>query len=911
MQEYIKNVVEDIRSSKSDYANISIILPSKRASVFVKNEFKSQLKSIQFLPRIVSIEDFINEVSGIETVDNLVLLFEFYKIYLEQNKNEDIDTFEEFSKWANILIKDFNEIDSYLINQANIFGYLKDINRIENWFSENQLKTELTKKHIHFFEKIEFYYKEFYQSLLKKSIGYQGLQYREAFNNIENFIHKNKEQHYIFIGFNALNTSEERIIKSLLDHNLASVYFDIDKTILDYGISANRFINKYRKNWRYFKNNPFKQITTNFQKPKNIYVIGIPKNVSQIKYAGELLEKKSVINSDIALVLANENLLTPTINSLPNSIEHINITMGLPLKNILYADLFNLVFKLYVNKSKIGNNIKFYYKDVLSVLNHSSLKSKLNSNSLQTKINTANSIFISVKQLISLNEDHKDLPLINAIFNVDIISITNCIKIILLLKQDNKNHFEIEYLQRFEQVFNQIETLNKQYGYINSLESFSSIFSHILNSESLSFKGDALQGVQIMGMLETRVLEFDTVIITSVNEGFLPSGKTNNSFIPFDIKREKGIPTYQEKDAIFSYHFFRLLARANNVFLLYNTETDDFGSGEKSRFITQLTMLKDKLPNLNIKEFIVSPKIANEQTLLKEINKNDDIIKSLFQSNKKGFSPTSLTNYIYNPIAFYQQKILKIYKFDQLEETIAANTLGTVIHKVLERFYLPFINKFLKVEDILLMKKNINDTVRLLFTEEFKNGDIKKGKNLLIFEVSKQFIINFLNKEIALLKQHRKLKIIALEANLTTIINIDGIETPIKLIGQADRIDQLDGILRIIDYKTGKVEQSSLNLVTRNKNYWDLIAKEHKFSKAFQVMMYAYMYAKMYDISFENTAIESGVISFKNLKAGFMKVNKTTISGKDMLLFEAELKNLLSNIFNIKEAFIENENLPY
>lgn len=906
MQKYIKNVVEEIINSSVNIANINIILPSKRAAIFVKKEFKTQLNSVQFLPKIISIEDFILDISYIEKVDNLVLLFEFYKLYTVTDNKEVLDTFEIFSNWASILIKDFNEIDSYLIDQTNIFSYLKDINRIENWFKNEQQKTDLTTKYIRFFEQIESYYTKFYQILLEKKIGYQGLQYREAYKNIDTYIEKHKASHYVFMGFNALNTSEEKIIKSLLKNKQATIYFDIDNTLLQEGISATRFIKNYKTEWSYFKNNEFRNITNEFQNEKKVAVIGVPKNVSQIKYASEIISQNIEKSESIALVLANENLLTTTINSLPNNVEHINITMGLPLKNILYADLFNLLFKLHLNKKKIGNNKKFYFKDILAVLNHSVLKNKLRDSSITNNITLNNLIFIDYNQIKKLNTEEKNNDLIHVIFYDWSNDVSNCLNFLEILKLENNNNFDIQYINRFEQIFNQVLVLNQQYGFIENLEGLASVFKQLLNNETLSFKGNALEGLQIMGMLETRALEFDTVIITSVNEGFLPSGKTNNSFIPFDIKREKGIPTYQEKNSIFSYHFFRLIARAKNVYLLYNTETDDFGSGEKSRFITQLELLKEKLPKLSIKEYIVSPKINNEEFELKEIEKNTEIIKTLIKSNNKGFSPTALTNYIYNPIAFYKQKVLKIYQLDTIEETIAANTLGTVIHKVLEDFYLPFKNKFIQIEDVQKMKIEVAKSVTKKFKKEYTNGDISKGKNLLTFEVSKQFIINFLNQEINLLKQGKQIKIIDLEVDLLTEVTVDGVDFPIKLMGQADRIDILDGVLRIIDYKTGKVEQKHLNI-----NIWGNIIKDHKYSKAFQVLLYAYMYAKMNKLSFEGTKIESGIISFKNLQPGFMKVNKKPISQEDMLLFENELKHLLSQIFDINLPFIENENLPY
>ena len=911
MQKYIHTVIQKIISANTDFNNITIILPSKRAGVFVKNEFKKTLEPLHFLPKIISVENFISTISKIDTADKLVLLFEFYKIYLENTEKEKIESFEDFSNWASILITDFNEIDSYLIDPKYIFTYLKDINRIESWFKKEESKTELTKKYMHFFEKIEVYYTVFYQHLLQLKIGYQGLQYREANQNIGLFMDNNKDQKYIFIGFNALNKVEENIIQELLQNNLADIYFDVDQFFIEKNISAAAFIKNYKNNWNYFTHQDFHSISNDFSKEKNIEVIGVPKNISQIKYATEIIQKNIAKQDNMALVLANEDLLTTVVNSLPHNIQHINITMGLPLKNILYADLFRLLFKLHQNKKKLGNNQKFYHKDVFYVLNHPAISNKFTcedaSKSIVNIIKKKNYIFLEKSILIDICPvvSGKLLELIFSDWNDFDTIIENSITIIQELKKDNENHFDLEYLNRFEQIFIQIEGLNSQYGYVENLDGISSIFTQILLSETLSFKGEALKGLQIMGMLETRVLDFETIILTSVNEGFLPSGKTNNSFIPFDIKNEVGLPTYQEKDAIFSYHFYRLITRAKNIYLLYNTETDD-ASGEQSRFITQLAFFQNKLPNHHFTQTIVSPKINNEKAKRQLILKNDAILKKLQIESQKGFSPTSLTNYIYNPIAFYKQKILKIYQLDEIEETIATNTMGTVVHRVLEKFYLPFKGKFLTTANIVEMQKNINQETKRIFGQEYKNGDLTKGKNLLIFEVSKQYVARFLRQELQLLKENNQLKIIDLEVDLSCVIHIDGIDFPIKLKGQADRIDELNGTIRIIDYKTGKVEQKQLNI-----NDWDKLLTNHKYSKAFQVLLYAYMYVSMQNISIDKFPLETGIVSFKNLKEGFMKVNNSVTTMVELNRFEITLKNLLQEILNIEIPFVENENLPY
>jgi len=909
MQNYITSVAQDIISkNNTTTANITIILPSIRAGVFVKDAFKNNSNSFSFLPQIISIEEFIQNLSKIQKIDNIAILFEFYKVYLKNTPKNKIEDFDKFSNWASILIQDFNEIDRFLIDPEYIFSYINDINRIEKWFKDENTPTKLTQNYLAFFDYVAIYYKKLYQHFLTLKKGYQGLQYREAEKNIDHFI-KNNSSKIIFVGFNALNKAEENIFKKLLEEKVASIYFDIDQFFIDENIAAANFINTYKAEWKYYQTNTFKGISTTFKNKKNIHIIGLPKNVSQIKHVGNLLVNKVVNYESTAIILANEALLPITLNTLPKQIKSVNITMGNPLKNIVLANLFTLLFKLHQNKSKIGKQKTYYYKDVIAILNHVSIKNSILATNLIQYISKNNLIFIYSKDLIQIakkqNNTGKIIKLIFSNWKNATTAIEYILKLIENLKFKNSNTLEIEYLNRFHTIFIQLQNLNSEYNYIHTLDGLFQIYKQILSTETISFKGEALHGLQIMGMLESRVLDFESVIITSVNEGHLPAGNSNNSFIPFDIKREVGLPTYHEKDAIFSYHFYRLLQRAKTVYLLYNTETDDFGSGEQSRFITQLEILQDKLPNHTLTKTIISPKVVTLPSNLQTVIKTEAVITTLNKQAKKGFSPTSLTNYIYNPIAFYKQKILHIKQLQEVEETIAANTLGTIIHRTLEDFYKPYKGKFVEEIQIHEMKKKIAKTVRNHFLKEYNNGEITLGKNLLTFEIAKQFIANFLQQELKLIQSGKKLKIIDIEVDIETTITIQS-NHRIKLKGQADRIDELDGVLRIIDYKTGKVKQVDLEI----KN-WEEITIDYKKSKAFQVLLYAYMYGKMNAISFENREVESGIISFKNLKSGYMKVNKKNISYEDILQFEIELKKLIEEIFNTKIPFVENEKRAY
>ncbi|REE83554.1 PD-(D/E)XK nuclease superfamily protein [Lutibacter oceani] len=913
MKSFISKVVEDISSKNSNLNKLVFVLPSQRACLFLKKEIINRASSSLFLPKIVSIENYIQELADINLIDNTQLLFEFYSIYKKELSQDIVEPFETFSQWATIALHDFNEIDSYLVNSEDFFANLRDLKKLDHWF-QDKTPSKLALNYLQFFEYLNLLYNALYETLKVNKFGYQGLIYREATENLEYYINNDPDKQVVFVGFNALNKAEETIFQELLNNNIATVYWDTSEAFLNKDNEAGVFLRKYKRNWTYYKNHPFLWIDDSELIDKNIEFIGAPKNITQIKFVGELMSKFDNFNKT-ALVLADENLLSLTLNSLPNTVKNINITMGYPLKDIPVSNLFDKLFKLHLNQQKFNkvSQEQFYYKDILNLLNDPFLN-KLEGELLQkiiSKVKTENNIFLSLKTLKNYIDD-VDLEQLSIIFSLFKFSdnVNDVIKQCSSLINELKNlvdGVDKEYLYRFYMLFQQLETLNSQYNHISDLKTLTIFYNSLLKSEKLSFQGEPLQGLQLMGMLETRVLDFETVIITSVNEGVLPGNKNENSFIPFDVKKHFGLPTYKEKDAIFSYHFQRLLQRARKVYLIYNTETDGYGAGEKSRFLTQL-----EIKNPTIKKTIISPKVQLEEDVLIEIEKNSDIIKSLKEVFTQGISPSALATYIYNPVSFYEQKILKIRDDDEVEETIAANTMGSVIHDVLEHLYKPFINKFLSVENIDEMQKNTEKLLVKYFEKHYLKGNIEIGKNKLIFEVCKNHINRFLKQELKLLKQNKTLKIIALEAKLNTEIIVEEIDFPINLRGIVDRIDELDGVTRIIDYKTGKVDANQLKM-----NDFSVIKEDYKYTKAMQVMLYSYMYASSSTINLSQ--LESGIISFKNLNAGFLKMNfsekfrgmDSQVSEERIDNFMHEIKSLIQEILNPKIPFIQNENLPF
>ena len=468
-----------------------------------------------------------------------------------------------------------------------------------------------------------------------------------------------------------------------------------------------------------------------------------------------------------------------------------------------------------------------------------------------------------------------------------------------------ENALLLEQLYKFYTLFNQLKDLCTTFSYINNLKSFKHLFKQLLSTETLDFQGNPVEGIQIMGMLESRLLDFETIIITSVNEGVLPSGKSNNSFIPFDLKIKNGLPTYKEKDAVYTYHFYRLLQRAKNIYILYNTEPDALEGGEKSRLITQLLTDENRA---DITEYIATPQIQTITRKSDTIFKTKSLVSLIQEKAKKGFSPSSLSNYIRNPIDFYKQNLLNINDVLQVEETLAPNTFGTIVHDSLEELYTPLVGINLTVELLNGIKKNIHQIVSLNFEKTYKEGNISYGKNYISFHVILKYIQTFIDAEIAVIANH-EIKIIALELSLEVPLQIKGLDFPVKLKGKLDRVEEFDGITRIIDYKTGKVERRNVEIMD-----WEILSQEYQYSKAFQLLCYGLMYFKTHPK--ENLSIQAGIISLKNFTEGTLlfaqkesaRGAKNHIIDSNVILdFEHILGQLITEICNSEIPFTEKE----
>ncbi len=856
-----------------DLHRVEVVLPSRRAKVFLTEAIRRQATTNIFAPKITNIEDFVSELAGIRSMDPTELHFEFYNVYSSLHTGADKQSFDVFSNWAKTLLQDFNEIDRYLIDPKHVLKYLQDIEDIRRWGQDEQ-PLGLVKQYVDFWKMLPIYYNALQKHLNELGAGYQGLIYRRA---VSNLAHSQLNRKLIFAGFNALNAAEEQIFKHFLAEG-AQAYWDADKTFLkDELHGAGLFLSRIKGNWSYYKSHDFKWVFDNFSQPKNIEVIGTAKSIGQARIAGSIIEKllqQGANMSRTAIVLGDEQLLVPLLHALPGHTGPLNITMGLPGKNNPAQVLIAKMFRMHTAALKrSGEGYVLYHKDVTDILSHPMVSRYPGVRAVAADIIQNNYSFIPHSTLMNFGIETGTVPgLIFSKWNSGALDILTTISAIIQtiraeIPDDESGRVTLAFLHAAHQMVNRLMNAIGPYADLLDADMLFSMYRQAAELAEVSFEGEPLEGLQIMGILESRVLDFENVVVLSMNEGKLPAGKSGNSFIPNDLKRELNLPTYKEKDAVYTYHFYHLLQRATQIYLLYNNDSEGFDGGEKSRFITQLEVEKQPAHTLVKSTYAAAvPAIASRPLVVK---KTPLVMERLAQIAVDGFSPSALTSYIRNPIDFYYRKILRIRETEDVEESIAVNTLGTIIHETLKELYNPFIGGLITIEGLEWAIKESPGEVLRQFKNVYREGEIRKGRNFLAFEVAKRHVLNFLRMELDDIRQGAEIQIIALETNYGRTLENMSLPYPVRIAGNVDRIDIRNGVTRIIDYKTGRVDARNLKL----KDWGQLI--DSKNDKIIQVLAYSYMFCE----KAHPPQLTAGIISFKNMREGYMPF--TFESGKE------------------------------
>jgi hypothetical protein len=906
MQTFLEEVIDQIIANEESLDGLQIILPSKRAGGFFKHYLKQKIDKATFLPSIISIEEFVELIADLKIISSRRLLLHSYQAYLSSPEITDKDDFEVFCDWIGPLLGDLNEIDRHLVDTDSFFDYLFSIKTLENWNAKEQ-QSELIKNYLTFWKALPDFYENLKSQLEKIGLGYQGMVYRKACEELEHYMRSSSGTRRYFIGFNALNKAEQYILKEMLEDGHSEVFWDTDRAFFDDAQhAASHFMRSYFSSWKYYDNaKPVFQ--ANFEQPKTFHLIQAQQGLSQVKTAGEilsLLEPQQLEKT--AIILADEALLVPLLYSLPNTIKQVNVTMGVPLSNFPLTRFFNSLFYLHSKSEDY-----YYYKDLFPLLQHPLCRQLLSAAEDIIALISENNLAYVPPSFILEQCPEGERAIAGLLFGSwqgsAAIAIENTQAVIERFR-DYKELARIEQVVLFEikQLLDELLTARAKHGYLKTVKSVMRLFEDAVENSSVDFQGDAYKGLQIMGLLETRSLDFENIVMLSVNEGTLPAGKSSASFLTHDLKLHYQLPMYDEKDAVYSYHFYRLLQRAKQCWFIYNGTAEGLNTGEKSRFLLQLETAG--LEQHRLLHRISNPRVELYTPKPLVIAKTASAVKSMQQLASSGLSPSALTSYIRNPIDFYFRYVLRVKQQDLLEEVVEYATLGSIVHNSLERLYKPLVGQRLVVSALQTLLNEYQQVVVSEFEALFKKGNYQKGKNLLIFEVAKKYVENLIRMDLQRVEQGAVVDLLAIEEELKAELSVSGLETGCALRGTVDRIERVDGTLRIIDYKTGAVSPGDLNIVD-----WDEIRDDYKYSKAFQVLTYAYLYSRKHN----EPTVEAGIISFKNMGQGFMPYGKKesararksdNIINKDVLAaFTDQLGLLVADILDPAKPFTEKE----
>jgi ATP-dependent helicase/nuclease subunit B len=942
MPKFLERTAEYLLQHQGDnISQVCVVLPNRRAGLFLKKYLAEQVKKTIWAPAIFSIEDFMTEISRLRMCDATETLFELYEVYraLEGEKAQE---FDEFVHWGQQLIGDFNEIDSYLVDSGDLFSFLNEAKALTIWNLENTPLTEFEKQYLHFFNSLNRYHELLSERLLKEGLAYAGLLFRKTSEMLPSMIADLPWKNVVFAGFNAMTRAEETVVDLLVQSGKGELLWDSDAYYLeDDTQEAGYFLRKWKRKWTRV---PFQWTENCFAaSPKSIKITGVPLHIGQAKYCGELIRELTSGNDhpeDTAVVMMDEQLLIPLLNSLPDNITELNITMGLPLRQTPLYDLLEAIFGMHLNlrgfSAGVAGSGKFYYRDVLKVLQHPyilgiagtlSEGSPFSIEELIKSIRLGTRIFLGKEMLYSSSAGlfSQNLNFLDPLFNswqtigeamTNLSAFLGVMQEGLIRKnkeeKKNGNVLELEYLFAFSKIVFRLSALTEKYGTVSNLQTLFSLFKQISGSTSLPFYGEPLRGVQVMGMLETRTLDFKNIILLSANEDLLPAGKTTQSFIPYDIRRQFQLPTYKSKHSVSAYHFYRLLQRASTVHCMYNTEPDELGGGEKSRFIKQIVHeLRDYNPGITIREEILAthPETGRMRPVL-SVPKTGDVLDKLNKKALSGMSATSINNWLLCPLKFYFRDLLGLEEPKEMKETIDAQVLGSSVHKALEILYSPYKNNYLDTAAIGKMLQNMEDAIDKAFHDEYQGSDLAYGKNLLIVRVAKIMLRRFLQFEIRNLDEHAKMgarvKLLDLEkfVQRSLEIPVENGKLTVKMKGFIDRIDRVGDSLQIIDYKTGKVNPADLVL-----SDWQDLQDNPETGKILQLLIYAWFMSG--DIE---RGISPGIISLRKINEEFMSVTlpeeenqQGRITQADLTIFEKILAEILVSVFDPSLPFSQTE----
>lgn len=959
--------------------DVWVILPTRRAVSVFLDELAARSDEPFLAPHALAVDDFITQAAGVQLTDPVSLTFDLFEVFREIDPDVE---FEQFIGWAGIVLADFDRIDQHLVVPSELFSYLTAAKTLERWQvdmpSNARPLTETAgmSRYFKLFENLQTAYHKLHERLSAQGLAYRGMAYRKLSEQVDTLIRDNTAYERVyFVGFNALSRAEEHIVRVLVDAQKAELVWDADTYYVnDIRQEAGEFLRRYQKNgWLFGKQNIYdlRQKSDNLLgTEKTIRVVAVPNASTQAKVAGKLYQSpvagprssvrgaQPATSAKTAIVLADETLLVPVLYALDENVTDLNVTMGLSLRSSLLFTLVDTLFEMqrtvHEFRTRDGRDLripKFHHRHVTKVLNHPFVKQYERIHTLQwpggldnkgeplppmplfqwmaAQIVKEQRVYLTEKDLRDLGQND---PLICKLFarwpdNNPTQAIQTFYDLIDLLRdvyKTSQDAIEIEYLYLFYTLLQQLETtLERQRQTAGestvTLKSFRMFLYELIRQTSIPFTSEGRSQLQIMGMLETRALDFDRVIILSVNEGILPQSRRLNSLIPFDIAQELKLPTYREQEAVMAYHFYRLLQRAKDIVLIHTTSTDAYGNskGEPSRFIRQIE--HELVPQSNGRIRLSKPAVrfgpaGGDKDDLTNISVpktpaiRADILKLL---TTKGLYPSYLNQFVSCSMRFYFSRIVAISEEEDIEEKMGSADFGNWMHLVLERLDKEYRLNNLPVDEPLI--------IRLLeeeFANTMKGRVMESGINLLLYDIARKLMLDFQQRQSNLIG----LTVIGSEQTLDTYIDVpfEGRTLRVRIAGKIDRIEEYQGQIRIVDYKTGKVD---LPKNSSGAGLTDKLLNDGAADKMRQLWLYRYLALKnirdygglprnrdIADIYETNgMTVEAGFYSFRDLDGGF-KTNPVRFESADnpeqyIQDSEALLQQFVHRLFDPDEPF--------
>lgn len=937
METFLNIVAKDLYTKfGTDLSHVAVIFPNKRASLFF-NEYLAEVagKPI-WSPSYLSISELFRKLSDLKAGDPIKLVCELYKVFCQETKSTE--TLDDFYFWGELLISDFDDVDKNMVDADRLFSNIQDLKNIMDnldYLDEEQeqaiqqffqnfsieRRTALKERFISLWDVLGKIYNNYRALLTEQGIAYEGMLYRSVIEQLD--ADRLPYDKYIFVGFNVLNKVESRFFELLRDADKALFYWDYDKFYLNASShEAGEFI---KRNLKEFPSSLPAELFDTLSKPKKVRYISAPTENAQARYLPTWIrETITEKESESAVVLCNESLLLPVLHSIPQEVENVNITMGFPLSQTPVFSLVSALLDLHINGFN-PNTGRYTYASVIAVLKHSYIRRlSQEAEKLEQEL-TAKNRFYPVPSELKRDE------LLGFLFTPQSGNKSLCGYIgEMLQKVARIYHAEKESDDIFNQLYR--ESLFKTYTTVTRFctlmeegdltvgpDTFKRLINKVLSATNIPFHGEPAIGMQVMGVLETRNLDFKNVILLSLNEGQLPKTGGDSSFVPYNLRKAFGMTTIEHKNAVYAYYFYRLMQRAENITLLYNTSSDGLNRGEWSRFMLQFLI---EWPHEISREYLEagqSPQGACNIT----IHKTPEVMKTLqryfdVRVNKNAkFSPSALNTYLDCRLKFYYHYVANLTPPDEVNSEIDSATFGSIFHRSAELAYkdLTVNGKLIKKEDLETLLKNevkLQDYVDTAFKEIFFNvAKDEKPEYNGVQLVNSSVVTSYLKQ---LLRNDLQYAPFSMEAMEKRVMEDIEIQTPKGIIksrigGIIDRMDSKDGILRIVDYKTGGSPKTPTNIESL------FIPAEDRPNYIFQTFLYASIMTRQQKMKIAPALLYIHRASSEDyspvIEMGESRQPKIPI--EDFSIYEREfsenLNKLLEEIFNPEEVFGQTENL--